>query len=142
MPGLPQKETAMGTERRKLERKYLVIYSRVFDRKTGEILGYLGDMTPQGAMIIGEHRIEPGEEMELRFDLPDLLELKRDHLDIQAQSIWCNPDIDPSFVNTGFHFLDLPPEDLKIVELLIDLYEFRHKAENYPPTFSELEDNL
>jgi len=132
----------MATERRKLERKYLVIYSRVFDRKTGNILGYLGDMTPQGAMIIGEQRIEPGEEMELRFDLPELLELTRDHLDIHAQSIWCNPDVDPSFVNTGFHFLDLRPEDLKIVEMLIDLYEFRHQPEIYPPTFTELEDNL
>ena len=132
----------MASERRKLERKYLVIYSRVFDRKSGKILGYLGDMTPEGAMIIGEHRIEPGREMELRFDLPELLELERDHLDLHAQSIWCNPDVDPSFVNTGFHFLNLDAQDLRIVEMLIDLYEFRHKAENYPPTFTELEDNL
>jgi hypothetical protein len=132
----------MAPERRKLERKYLVIYSRVFDRQSGNILGYLGDMTPQGAMIIGEHRIEPGANMELRFDLPELLELKKDHLDIGAQSIWCRPDVDPSFVNTGFQFLELQPEDLKIVEMLIDLYEFRHTAEKYPPTFTELEDNL
>jgi len=132
----------MGPERRKLERKYLVIYSRVFDRKDGKILGYLGDMTPEGAMIIGEHRSEPGRVMELRFDLPELLELERDHLDLHARSIWCNPDVDPAFVNTGFHFIDLQPEDLKIVEMLIDLYEFRHKAENYPATFTELEDNL
>jgi len=131
----------MPDERRKLERKYLVIYSRVFDRMTGSILGYLGDLTPEGAMIIGEHRIEPESQMELRFDLPDLIEAKRDHLDIRASSVWCQPDIDPSFVNVGFHFLDLKPEDLKIVDMLIDLYEFRHQAEQYPPTFTELEDN-
>jgi hypothetical protein len=131
----------MPDERRRLERKYLVIYSRVFDRMTGSILGYLGDLTPEGAMIIGEHRIEPESQMELRFDLPDMLDVKQDHLDIRASSVWCQPDIDPSFVNVGFHFLNLKPEDLKIVDLLIDLYEFRHQSEQYPPTFTELEDN-
>jgi len=131
----------MITERRKLERKYLVIYSRVFDRENGDILGYLGDLTPDGAMIIGEHRIEPETEMNLRFDLPEMLELKQDHLDIQARSVWCQPDLDPSFVNVGFRFLDPGPDDLKIVDMLIDLYEFRHQSPQYPPTFTELEDN-
>ena len=30
-------------ERRKLDRKYLIVYSRVFERKLGRMLGYLGD---------------------------------------------------------------------------------------------------
>lgn len=132
----------MVSERRKLARKYLVIYSRVFDRKNGHIIGYLGDLTRDGAMIIGEHRIEPGTEMELRFDLPEIPEIKRDHLDLHARSVWCEPDIDPAFVNVGFHFSGLSAEDLEVVELLIDLYEFRHQAQQYPPTFTELEDNL
>jgi hypothetical protein len=130
----------MSTERRKLERKHLVIYSRVFDRKTGRIIGYLGDMTSGGAMIIGEQRIEPGTELDLRFDLPDMPELDRDHLDVRARTVWCQPDVDPSFVNVGFNFLDLAEEHLKIVEILIDLYEFRHQIQEYPPTFTELED--
>jgi hypothetical protein len=132
----------MDSERRKLARKYLVIYSRVFDRKTGHILGYLGDLSREGAMIIGEHRIEPGAGMELRFDLPDMLEVKRDHLDLHAKSVWCQPDIDPAFVNVGFQFSSPGEEDLQIIEMLIDLYEFRHQPQQYPPTFTELEDNI
>lgn len=131
----------MQAERRKIERKYLVIYSRVFDRRTGEIIGYLGDLTPEGAMVIGERRIEPNTNLDLRFDLPDQLELERDHLDLKARSVWCRPDISPTFVNTGFQFVGLDTEELKIVDMLIDLYEFRRQPTKYPPRFTELEEN-
>jgi hypothetical protein len=131
----------MTAERRKLERKYLVIYSRVFDRRSGQVIGYLGDLTPDGAMVIGDNRIEPGTVLNLRFDLPDMLDLKQDHLDIKARSVWCKPDVDPAFVNVGFQFQEPDAEDLKIVDMLIDLYEFRRQTNHYPPTFTELEDN-
>lgn len=39
-------------ERRKLQRRHIMFYSRVFDRKTGGLLGYLGNITPGGAMVI------------------------------------------------------------------------------------------
>jgi hypothetical protein len=130
----------MAAERRKLERKYLIVYSRVFDRRKGNVIGYLGDLTPQGAMIIGEHRIEPGTMMDLRMDLPEQLELRHDHLDLGARTIWCEPDVDPRFVNVGFHFSELTDEEIRVIELLMSLYEFRHEVEDYPPTFTELED--
>ena len=41
-------------DRRKIPRKYLMVYSRVFDRETGKVLGYLSDMNLMGAMIISE----------------------------------------------------------------------------------------
>ena len=53
----------MGDERRKLERKFLVVYSRVFDRKTGKVIGYLSDLTVKGAMVIGEHHLEHGRSL-------------------------------------------------------------------------------
>ena len=40
------------SERRKLNRRHIMFYSRVFDRKTGKFLGYLGNMTVGGAMVI------------------------------------------------------------------------------------------
>ena len=132
----------MQAERRKLERKYLVIYSRVFDRRSGSVIGYLGDLTPDGAMVIGDRPVEPGTILNLRFDLPDQLEAKRDHLDLKARAVWCRPDVDPAFVNIGFQFQGLDTDDLKIVDMLIDLYEFRRQPEKFPPTFTELEDKI
>jgi len=130
----------MSDERRKLERKFLVVYSRVFDRKTGKVIGYLSDLTVKGAMVIGEHHLEHGEDYQLRIDLPDSSEFKKDHLDINAKSVWSKPDIDPAFFNTGFEFGELAPDDEKIILRMIELYEFRRDTEKYPPSVSELQD--
>ena len=59
-------------ERRKLDRKYLIVYSRVFERNLGRMLGYLGDLSLSGAMIISEQAQTVNSVLPLRFDLPDL----------------------------------------------------------------------
>jgi hypothetical protein len=130
----------MADERRKHERKFLVVYSRVFDRKTGKVIGYLSDLTVKGAMVIGEHHLELGEDFQLRIDLPESSEFTKDHLDINAKSVWSKPDIDPVFFNTGFEFGKLNPGDEKIIQRMIELYEFRRDGEKYPPSVSELQD--
>ena len=130
----------MSDERRKLERKFLVVYSRVFDRKTGKVIGYLSDLTVKGAMVIGEHHLENGETYQLRIDLPESSEFNKDHLDIIAKSVWSKPDIDPVFFNTGFEFGEIDPGDAKIIQRMIELYEFRRETDKYPPSVSELQD--
>ena len=130
----------MDDERRKLERKFLVVYSRVFDRKTGKVIGYLSDLTVKGAMVIGEHHMENGETHQLRIDLPESSEFNKDHLDINAKSVWSKPDIDPVFFNTGFEFGEINSGDEKIIQRMIELYEFRRETDKYPPSVSELQD--
>ena len=58
-------------ERRRLERRHILFYSRVFDRKTGVFLGYLGNMNAGGMMIISEDPLETDCKYLLRIDLPD-----------------------------------------------------------------------
>lgn len=129
----------MSDDRRKLERKFLVVYSRVFDRKTGKVIGYLSDLTVKGAMVIGEHHLGQGEDYQLRIDLPESPEFTKSHLDINAKSVWSKPDIDPVFFNTGFEFSEISSEDAKIIQRMIELYEFRRDTEKYPPSVSELQ---
>jgi len=43
------------TERRKINRKYLAVYSRVFDRSSGGVLGYLADLSQKGTMLISDN---------------------------------------------------------------------------------------
>jgi len=112
------------TERRKFKRRYLMYYSRVFDLKTGEVLGYLVDLTPEGVMIISEEPIEIGQTYRLRMDLPEGLTAKTS-LDFEAQSIWCKADIDPHFYGTGFQISQVAQEDIDLIERMIQEYGFR-----------------
>jgi Tfp pilus assembly protein PilZ len=129
-------------ERRKLPRKYLMVYSRVFDRRDGRILGYLSDMNATGAMIISDDPLDLGKTVELRFDLPDPPIFSTDHLNINARVAWCRPDVDPAFHNIGFEFTDPSESQLRIVEEMIIAYEFRRDGAKYPPTITSLDDDL
>lgn len=123
-------------ERRKLPRKYLMVYSRVFDRKTSRIIGYLSDMNLLGAMTISDDPMPVDTVIELRFDLPDPIIFTSDHLDLKARVARCQADINPAFYNIGFEFLDVSPEKAAVIEQMIATYEFRRSPNRYPPPVS------
>ena len=126
-------------ERRKLDRKYLIVYSRVFERNLGRMLGYLGDLSLSGVMIISEQPQAVNSVLPLRFDLPDLQLFKAGQLDVSARVAHCEPDINPAFYNIGFEFLELSPEKKAIIERMMDAYEFRREFPNYPASPSTLQ---
>jgi hypothetical protein len=112
-------------ERRKLPRKYLMFYARVFDRSSGRLMGNLADITTQGAMIISEDPIEIGVTYRLRLDLPDGFNFDREHLDFEARSLWWQPDVDTRFFTTGFQLLGLGPSDAQIIDQINTAYGLR-----------------
>ena len=111
-------------EQRKLNRRHIMFYSRVFDRKTGEFLGYIGNMTIGGAMVISDKPLEIDKVFSLRIDLPEDM-YKKPVLNLEARSIWCQPDVDPTFYNTGFQLLNLTPDDAAIIGRIIDDFDLR-----------------
>jgi len=125
-------------ERRKISRKYLAIYSRVFDRASGRVVGYLSDLTDKGAMVISDSAMPENQDVSLRFDLPDPALFSNAQLNIDAYIKWCRPDIDPTFYNIGFEFKTISPEQAKIIEEMVVAYEFRRDAPPYPPSPSVL----
>jgi hypothetical protein len=121
-------------ERRKLARKYLAIYSRVFERDFGNLLGYLSDLSLKGAMIISEEQQDPNTVISLRFDLPetnsDLFGVEQ--MDIPARVAYCQPDVSPNFYNIGFEFLGIDSQQKAIIEGMMEKYEFNREIPNYP----------
>lgn len=127
-------------ERRKHDRKYLMVYSRVFHRENGRILGYLADLSPGGAMVISDDPLAENIKIPLHFDLPDPALFSADHLNLEARVAWCKPDIDPSFYNLGFEFSRLEMKEQEIVDGMITAYEFRREIPHNRPTTSALTD--
>jgi hypothetical protein len=119
-------------ERRKSERKSLVAYTQVYDLYGGELLGYLGDLTVQGAMVISEKPMQKDIELTLAIELPELPNIKSTRMTLPARIVWCEQDISPEFYNVGFEFKEVKPEQQAIIESIIQNYEFRR---DMPPTF-------
>ena len=111
-------------DRRHLSRRHILFYSRVFDRKTGIFLGYLGNMNEGGLMIISEIPIEVDQVHLLRIDLPEDI-YSKSVLNFEAKSVWCRLDIDPNFYNTGFQLIEITEDSKDIIAQIIDDYGFR-----------------
>jgi len=119
-------------ERRKLGRKNLVAYSQVFDLYNGSMLGYLGDLTTAGAMVIGEKQMDLSQELTLQLVVPALEHQTTRRISIPARVAWCTPDVSPNYFDIGFEFKVVSEAQKKVLEAIMETYEFRREAPQYP----------
>lgn len=118
-------------ERRKQERKNLVAYTQVFDLYGGNLIGYLGDLTVSGAMIISEKPIKPETEITLAIEIPELPGIKAIRMSLVSRVVWCQQDLSPQYFNIGFEFKEVPADRRKLIESIIKNYEFRRDMPKY-----------
>ncbi len=126
-------------ERRKLPRKDLMSYSQVFDLYRGKLIGYLGDLNAIGAMIIGDTPMRVDEKMTISIQLPELPDVTATRLALPVRVVWCHTDLSPEYFNIGLEFDLVSEEQQKIIQAVIENYEFRRQAPNYPPNPAEFE---
>lgn len=120
-------------ERRKQERKNLIAYTQVFDLYGGVLIGYLGDLSLHGAMVITEKPLNPELEITIGIELPELPNIRATRMSLLTRVAWCEQDLSPQFYNVGFEFKDVTPQQKKLIESIIANYEFRRDTPNYPP---------
>ncbi len=112
---------------RKETRKKLMAFTPVYDLLHRSLIGYVGDLTPQGVMVIGQKQLEINKHLTLGIEFPD--DESAAHtlkIVISARTAWCRLDETPQYFNVGFEFLDLCPENAKIIEAILNRYQFRH----------------
>jgi hypothetical protein len=126
-------------ERRKSPRKDLMSYSQVFDVNRGKLIGYLGDLSLSGAMIIGDEPQKVDERATISIQLPELPNNSATHLILRVRVAWCHEDLSPEYFNVGMEFSVVTDEQKKIIEAIIENYEFRRQMPNYPPNPTEFE---
>jgi hypothetical protein len=126
-------------DRRKLPRKDLMSYSQVFDLSQGKLIGYLGDLNLIGTMVIGDEALKVNEELTISIQLPELPKINATRLSLPVRVVWCHQDLSPEYFNIGMEFELITDEQKKIIEAVIENYEFRRQAPNYPPHPTELE---
>jgi hypothetical protein len=111
-------------ERRKIQRKDLLLYARVFDKEKGDLLGYLSNITTGGIMLVSERPIAVGVDFQILIELP--LDIStREYLDLRARSLWCQRDINPEFYDTGFNLVNVSLRDSQTIERVIRDYSIR-----------------
>jgi len=120
-------------ERRKQPRKELMSYSQVFNLYNGQLVGYLGDINLLGAMVIGDEPLDVNTPLTISIQLPELPGIKATRLAMPVRVAYCKKDLSPEYFNIGLEFKLITDNQRKIIEAVIENYEFRRQSPDYPP---------
>lgn len=113
--------------RRVERRRKLMAFTPVYDLHPRLLLGYLGDMTMRGALIIGTSMATIGKETELEInfpsDIPGVSVLKAK---VPVRIAWCRQDESPQYYNIGVQFSEVTPETEDLLVQILERYHFRY----------------
>ncbi len=101
-------------ENRKFNRIHLIHYLRLFDRKSGDLIGNLVDLTSEGLQLISEKAIEPGKLLEIRMEFPEEVDGEQE-VQINAESVWCDHQLDPDLFSVGCKLIPITPSRVTIL---------------------------
>lgn len=108
----------INAQRDDREYKRFVINVKVFDRDSGNCLGYSSNMHTGGMMLMSEEQISPGSKFRLIIK-----HIQQDdtvvEIPLVARCIWSNPGNNPDFYNAGLLFIDPGPKQILTIEELI-----------------------
>jgi hypothetical protein len=112
-------------DRRKLPRRHLYFYSRVFDEDTREMVGRLVDINTQGMMLISEQPIDGQSQFKFKLVLPKAIEGKKE-LHLEAESKWSRQALNQDLYDNGFRLVNVSSRDAEMIGRLINNAGFKY----------------
>ncbi|MFJ3372781.1 PilZ domain-containing protein [Pseudomonas sp. NPDC086251] len=113
----------MFTDRR-IERHQLPYFLKVFNSVTDKPIGYLGNVSEHGLMLISQLPMMIGADFDLRLKIPasdGILQV----IDLRACCLWCHEDATPNHYDAGFSLQQAPPEYGQLVDALKQYFSFQ-----------------
>jgi hypothetical protein len=112
------------SEHRKEDRKKLTSFMLVYAIPENSLLGYLGDMTMHGAMVVGNRPVEINKELTLAIEFNEIPEIPTKRLTFPARVAWCRHEAQSPYYNTGVEFIELSDQNRKVIEIILERYQF------------------
>jgi hypothetical protein len=115
---------------RKESRKKLMAFTPVYDLRRKTLLGYVGDLTLKGAMIIGEKSLDVDSHFILGIEFPEAPPtMTATRIVIPSRVAWCRSDEGPNNFNIGLEFTEVSAENAVIIEAILERYQFRSASD-------------
>jgi len=115
------------TNQRKTQRVKAMIFTAVYELPGHVLLGFLGDLTIEGAMVVGEKQMETNRDTTLSIEFQGATEVPGGRLLIPAHVARCNVDKETAYYHTGFQFLEMTDQNKEIIESLVNRYKFSNE---------------
>jgi len=119
------KQEATMSEHRKGERRKVMAFTPVYDIHGNVLLGYLGDLTLLGAMMVSERPLEIERNITLAIEFRESSEIPSTRMTIPARVAWCRQEEHLTYYNTGFEFLEMTAGNKRVIESILERFRFR-----------------
>lgn len=104
------------------QRKDFSYYMQVIEANTREIVGHLADLSSGGFKLDCRKPIPVNKDVRFLMNLPSEIASKPSMI-FGARSRWCQIDpLDPCGFNVGYQLTEIYPEDLQIINRMMEKY--------------------
>lgn len=105
-------------EQRHSQRKVANEILIIADQITGNHIGRVVNISAEGLMLLSDEPMVTGAAYQLELILPDPKD-DREKISFAAEAVWCTEASQPESFWSGFHIIDIAPEDVLIIDELI-----------------------
>jgi hypothetical protein len=116
------------SEQRKVERKILISFTPVYDLRGNTLLGYLRDLTLQGAMVLGAKPVEINRKLTLAIDFHATPEIPATRMTVPTRVAWCKQELHSADYATGMEFLELTDQNKMLIIAVLERFQFRQES--------------
>jgi hypothetical protein len=110
---------------RKESRKKLVAFTPVYELLHKTLIGYIGDLTPQGVMVIGEKPVDINKHLTLGLEFPDdESDAHTLRVAISGRVAWCRQEERLTYFNSGLEFQEMTAGNKKVIEAILERFKF------------------
>jgi hypothetical protein len=102
----------MSSDSRIFRRRASAIDFKVYDRKTGALIGRVGDLSEGGLLVYGPLKLEAERLYTLSIRYPAKGEEDGEAV-FEAKAMWVKVDVNPVFYATGFRLFDLQRPEIR-----------------------------
>ena len=104
-------------EQRRKQRIVIPEHPEIMDAHTAEVIGQLVNLSADGLMMVSSHCVERGRVCQIR--IPLIRGGKAMEIVVGAESLWCEDANGSGSYWTGFHIIDISPEDRQILNSVV-----------------------
>ena len=106
------------------KRRKVMTFTPVYDLNGNILLGYLGDLTLKGALMVSEKSVEIDRILALAIEFRKTSEKPATRMTIPARVAWCKQEEHRTYYNTGLEFQEMTEKNKKAIEAILKKYQF------------------
>jgi c-di-GMP-binding flagellar brake protein YcgR len=106
------------------KRRKVMTFTPVYDLHANILLGYLGDLTMKGALMVSEKPVEIDRTLTLAIEFRKTSEIPAKRMTIPARVAWCKQEEHRTYYNTGLEFQEVTEQNKKVIEEILKMYQF------------------